>query len=148
MRENRSGIRVFDGDTLLALSNRAVYHSSDVKVYGKYGEIYKDFEDNIADSKILSGNLPKRTSVGELCDDYGNDYLFVLNRDFEKELCADISLSGSFNIYEVSREDGKQGLVSENVDKISVSLAPGDAVLFRVQPADEEKFIAEYKISE
>ena len=41
-----------------------------------------------------------------------------------------------------------QRLVSENTDKISVSLAPGDAVLFRVQPADEEKFIAEYKISE
>lgn len=136
------------GNTLLALSNRAVYHSSDVKVYGKYGEIYKDFEDNIADSKILAGNLPKRTSVGELCDDYGNDYLFVLNRDFEKELCADIPLSGSFNVYEVSREDGMQRLVAEDTETLSVSLAPGDAVLLRVQPADEEKLIAEYKLSE
>lgn len=132
------------GNTLMALNNRAVYHSSDVKVYGKYDEIYKNFEDNIADSKILEGFLPKRTSVGELYDEYGNEYLLVLNREFYKENDIEIPLKGNYNIYEVSREDGKQRLVEENTDAIKVKLNLGDAILLRVQPANEELCTVEY----
>lgn len=134
------------GNTLMALSNRAVYHSSDLKIFGKYGEIYKSFEDEISESKILSGDLPERTSVGELYDDYGNEYLFVLNRDFEKKLDAEILLKCKFNLYEVSRVDGKQHLVAENTEKVKVSLSCGDAVLFRIQQAEEEIYSIEYTL--
>ncbi len=134
------------GNTLMALSNRAVYHSRDLCVYGKYGDIYKNFEDNIAESKILKGTLPNRTSVGELFDEYGNEYIFILNRDFDKELKAEIPLKGKFNIYEVSRADGKQHLISENAESASVSLACGDAVLLRVQKSDEEICTVEYSL--
>ena len=136
------------GNTLMALKNRAVYHSEDLCIYGKYGEIYKGFKDNIANSKILAGQLPVRTSVGELYDDYGNEYLFVLNRDFEKELSADIPLSGNYSVYEVSRKDGKQRLIYENTEKLNVSLPCGDAVLFRLQPSEAEKFTVEYMLDD
>ena len=136
------------GNTLLALTNRAVYHSSDLQVYGKYGEIYKKYEDHIADSEVFEGTLPKRTSVSELVDDYGNEYVLVLNREFEKELQAQIPLKGAYNIYEVSREDGKQHLVCENVTSIPVSLACGDAVLLRLQKAGEELCTIEYKLED
>ena len=132
------------GNTLMALTNNAVYHSKDAMPFGKYAEIYKKFEDKIENSKLLSGELPKRTSVGEFCDEYGNNYIFVLNRDFYKELDAQIELKGKFNIYEVSRKDGKQYLISENTDCIKVDLNCGDAILLRVQPANEEICTIEY----
>lgn len=135
------------GNTLMALDNKAVYHSSDVKPFGKYAEIYKRFEDDIKNSNVLKGNLPKRTSVGELCDEYGNCYIFILNRDFYKELNEKIELKAKFNVYEVSKTDGKQRLVCENTDKIDVSLACGDAVLLRVQPAGEELCTIEYTLA-
>lgn len=136
------------GNTLLALDNKAVYHSADLQVYGKYGEIYKKYADNIADSAIFEGTLPNRTSVSEYADDYGNTYVFVLNREFEKELSAEIPLKSAYNLYEVSREDGKQHLKSENVNSIQVSLAPGDAVLLRLQNAGEELCAIDYKLEE
>lgn len=132
------------GNTLMALSNKAVYHSSDVMPFGRFAEIYKNFEDDIAKSDILASNLPKRTSVGELCDEYGNDYIFVLNRDFNKKLDTQIQLKGKFNIYEVSRKDGLQYLLSENVDSLNVNLDCGDAILFRVQKSDEELCAVSY----
>ena len=74
--------------------------------------------------------------------------MLVLNREFEKELKTEIPLKGAYNIYEVSREDGKQHLVSENVNAIKVSLAPGDAVLLRLQNAGEELCTIEYKLED
>ncbi|MBR2180402.1 MAG: hypothetical protein IJ949_00775, partial [Oscillospiraceae bacterium] len=132
------------GNTLMALNSRAVYHSSDLMPFGKYGEIYKRCEDKIADSKLLAGELPDRTSVGELCDEFGNNYLFVLNRDFYKGLKAEIPLKEAFNIYEVSREDGTQKLLKKYARSIDVDLACGDAVLFRIQSACDEACTVEY----
>lgn len=131
------------GNTLMALENRGVYHSTDLMPYGKYGDIYKSYADSIADSTVLAGELPGRTSVGELQDAYGNTYLLVLNREFEKPLEAKIPLKGAYHIYEVSREDGKQYLL-DAADALKVSLAPGDAILLRVQPGEEAPFTAEY----
>lgn len=136
------------GNTLMALTNRAVYHSRDLMPFGRYGEIYKTYADDIANSKILEGTLPERTSVGELFDDYGNEYIFILNRDFEKELHAQISLKDNYNIYEVSREDGKQHLASENARSVKVDLACGDAVLLRAQTGTEEKCTVAYSLQE
>lgn len=136
------------GNTLMALTNTAVYHSSELEPYGKYGEIYKSFRDDIAQSRLLAGELPVRTSVGELADDYGNDYLFILNRDFYKELNAEIMLKGRYHVYEVSKEDGRQYLVSENTDRIAAVLQEGDACLLRLQPADEEPYTVSYVLNQ
>lgn len=134
------------GNTLMALTNHAVYHSCDLMPFGKYGEIYKTFADNVAESSIFEGALPERTSVGEFFDDYGNEYIFILNRDFEKELDAEIPLKGEFNIYEVSREDGKQKLISEATKSVSVKLSRGDAILLRIQPDNKELCTVEYSL--
>ena len=129
----------------MALDNKGVYHSGDLQVYGKYGEIYKNYADDIAESEVLEGSLPRRTSVGEFADAYGNRYLLVLNREFELPLEAKIPLKGSYHIYEVSKEDGIQCL-TETAEAVSVKLAAGDAVLLRVQPACEAPFTAEYRL--
>ena len=133
------------GNTFMALDNKGVYHSGDLQVYGKYGEIYKNYADDIAESEVLEGSLPRRTSVGEFADAYGNRYLLVLNREFELPLEAKIPLKGSYHIYEVSKEDGIQCL-TETAEAVSVKLAAGDAVLLRVQPACEAPFTAEYRL--
>ena len=99
-----------------------------------------------AQSNILAGNLPKRTSVGELSDDYGNQYLYILNRDFYRDLNTELALKGNFNLYEVSREDGKQHLLATSASTIPVSLIPGDAILLRVQPAEEAPFLVDYEL--
>jgi len=133
------------GNTLMALENQGVYHSADLMPHGKYGEIYKTYADSIADSKVLAGDLPVRTSVGEFTDGNGNTYLLVLNREFEKPLETNIPLKKAYHIYEVSRSDGKQYHL-DTADTLKVSLAPGDAILLRVQPAEEVPFTAEYRI--
>ena len=132
------------GPTLLALENTGVYHSSDLQVFGKYGEIYKDYQENIADSAVLAGALPNRCSVGEFTDPMGNRYLMVLNRDFYAPLKAQLPLKGDFRVYEVSRQDGKQRVIMESGDSLSISLNAGDAVLLRLQNPQEEAFTIEY----
>jgi len=132
------------GSTLMALENRAVYHSSDLMPFGKYGEIYKKYADDITQSKILTEELPKRISVGELVDAYGNEYLFVLNRDFYKALEVELHFQGGFHIYEVSKTDGKQSLISENTSDVRIRLDKGDAVLLRVQDASQEPCTISY----
>lgn len=134
------------GSTLMALTSTGVFHSSDLAPYGKYGEIYKKYADDIKDCELIAGDLPRRTSVGEFTDDCGTRYILVLNREFEKALKADIALKDKYNIYEVSRIDGKQKLICEASDVAPVDLANGDAVLLRLQPADEELFTIEYTL--
>jgi hypothetical protein len=136
------------GNTLMALNSQKVYHSDDLMPFGIHAPIYQSMADSITDSDLLAGPLPKRTSVGELWDDYGNRYLFILNRDFYQDLNSELELKGSYNLYEVSRDDGKQHLLSTGTDRISVSLIPGDALLLRVQSAEEEPFLVDYELAE
>ena len=136
------------GNTLMALTSTGVFHSSDLAPYGKYNEIYKKYADDPKSCELITGTLPKRTSVGEFSDDYGNRYILILNREFEKNLKAEIPLNGKYNIYGVSKIDGKQRFLREASDAVSVSLASGDAVLLRVQPSDEEKFTVTYTLGE
>ena len=133
------------GNTLMALENQGVYHSKDLMPFGKYGQIYQTYADNIADSTVLAGDLPIRTSVGQMQDADGNIYLLVLNREFEKPLQASIPLKMPCHIYEVSKTDGRQSLLDTS-DKLNIQLDPGDAVLLRVQNAANEPFTAEYKL--
>ncbi len=133
------------GNTLMALDSKLVYHSDDLLPGDKF---MPDYIEKIEDSEIFSGKLPKRTSVGELEDAYGNRYVMILNRDYEKEMDITLEMKGDFRIYEVSKVDGYQDIVHESVSKLPVKLAPGDAVLYRVQPASDEAFTCEYKLVE
>ena len=134
------------GNTLMALDNKFIFHSEDVLT--KKLDTYEEglSKDVISDSTILDGALPLRTSVGELHDEYGNKYLFILNRDYEKKSDITLSLKNTSRLYVVDRTDGKQKLLEDSADKINVSLAEGDAILIRVQDAKEEAYTIEYSL--
>ena len=133
------------GNTLMALDSKLVYHSEDLLPGDKFLPLYVE---TIADSNIIGGKLPNRTSVGELEDQYGNRYVIILNRDYEKELDTVLTLKGDYRIYEVSRVDGYQDMIIDSTRELPIKLAPGDAVLLRVQPSSEEAFTCEYKLAE
>jgi len=133
------------GNTLMALESRLVYH--DDAVY-ENAPLLEGRVDKVEDSSIVDGKLPFRVSVGDLDDAYGNNYLFILNREFRKPLDASIALKGKYNVYEVSKVDGKQRLVEEGASSIKLSLIEGDAALYRVQPYGEELFTCEYKLAD
>ena len=134
------------GNTLMALDSKFVFHSDDLLTQTM--ETYKEGmpTDKICDSTVLDGTLPKRTSVGELHDEYGNKYLFVLNRDYEKENEIKLSFKGEKRVYVVDRNDGEQKLMKENCSELVLELCAGDAILIRVQDAGEEAFTIEYKL--
>ena len=79
-------------------------------------------------------------------DAYGNRYVVILNRDYEKPLSATLEMKDAFRVYEVSKEDGKQYVLHENTTELPINLEPGDAVVLRVQKASEEAFTIEYKL--
>ena len=134
------------GNTLMALDNKYIFHSDDL--LQNPPDTYKEglSEDRISDSTILDGTLASRTSVGELHDEYGNKYLFILNRDYEKANDITLSLKGQNRIYLVDRTDGRQKMTNENASALSVHLEAGDACLFRVQPMSEKAFTLEYRL--
>ena len=133
------------GNTLMALNSKLVYHSDDLLPGDKF---MPEYVDNIEQSNVFCGKLPNRTSVGELEDEYGNKYVIVLNRDYEKTASITLDMKDDFRIYEVSKVDGYQDLIHESASKLPLELAPGDAVLLRVQPASEEAFTCEYKLAD
>ena len=133
------------GNTLMALDSKMIYHSAELLPGCEY---IKPLVEKIEDSEIFKGELPYRTSVGELEDAYGNRYVVILNRDYEKSLSATIAMKDEFRVYEVSREDGKQYALHENTTELPINLEPGDAVVLRVQKASEEAFTIEYKLAE
>ena len=136
------------GNTLLALDCKFVFHSDDLLT--EKLDTYKEGlpTDVISDSSVLCGTLPCRTSVGELHDEYGNKYLFVLNRDYEKAADITLSLKNDSRIYIVDRNDGTQKVLEESTKEIKLHLEEGDAVLIRVQNSCEEAFIIEYELGE
>ena len=132
------------GNTLMALDSKLVYHSSDLLPGDK---LMAEWCDSIKDSTIFT-DLPKRTSVGEFADAYGNKYIMVLNRDYEKALKCEIAMNGEYRLYEVSNVDGKQYVYADKTDKLALDLIPGGAILLRVQDASDEAFTSEYKLIE
>ena len=90
--------------------------------------------------------IPARTSVGEFEDAYGNQYLMVLNRDYDTDKAITLDLKDNSRIYEVSRIDGRQNVIWDETKQINVTLAAGDAILYRIQPAAEEAFTLEYRL--
>ena len=131
------------GNTLMALESKRVYHSEEILSNCEY---IKTLVNEVAESDILACELPYRTSVGELEDAYGNQYMIILNRDYEMPLRTILSLKDEFRIYEVSREDGSQRIIHDRVDSLAVDLNAGDAILLRVQKVDEEPYTIEYNL--
>ncbi len=131
------------GKTLMALDCKRVLHDDSLT---PPCEIFDQLFDKISDSAYLSEKLPNRVSVSELEDEYGNGYILVLNRDYMKEASFTLKLNDGYRIYEVSKKDGLQYVAYENTSELAIMLAPGDAMLYRVQKADEEAFTIEYRL--
>ena len=131
------------GNTLMALENRYVFHSADLLSDYPY---YDDFRDDIADSAVLCGELAERVSAGEFEDAYGNCYLLVLNRDFDRAKTVELKFKENVRLYSGSRITGRQELMDGEGTAFSFDLAAGDAALVRVQPASEEAYTIEYRL--
>ena len=132
------------GETLMALTCKRVIHDETVD---PNCEMYEELHSKEADSDYLACKLPKRISVSEFEDEYGNGYMMVLNRDYMK--CAEVSLdlNGKYRVYEVSKADGLQDKIFDCTDKLELKLDAGDACLIRLQKAEEEEFTIEYRLS-
>lgn len=131
------------GNTLMALENVNVIHSDDLLPGCEH---MQGLAETMEDSRHLTGTLPKRVSVGEFEDAYGNQYLMVLNRDYDTDAAITLDLKDNSRIYEVSRVTGRQEVIWDETKQINVTLAQGDAILYRIQPASEEAFTVEYRL--
>ena len=131
------------GNTLMALDCKHVFH--DAACLPDFAPM-KQYAESISESAFLADALPYRTSVGEFEDSYGNRYMMVLNRDYHSDRTVELKLDRSYRIYEVSREDGRQSVIRDGTELLSLHLEAGDATLLRLQPAEEEPFTLEYNL--
>ena len=133
------------GHTLMALCCQRVIHDEGLAPDHPAMEGYRTA---LAESALLDAEkpLPRRISVSEHTDAYGNQYLMVLNRDYENEAHISLSLKEPCHAYEVSKADGEQHFQYENTTHLPLTLAPGDLALYRLQPATEEPFTVEYSL--
>ena len=131
------------GHTLMALTCLRVIHDESLLPDHPTMEGYRT---PLAESALLDAEkpLPRRISVSEHTDAYGNQYLMVLNRDYENEAHISLSLKAPCHAYEVSKADGEQHFQYENTAHLPLTLAPGDLALYRLQPATEVPFTLEY----
>lgn len=129
------------GNTLMALSCDRVIHDNALLPNSPN---MKPLRTSMEESALLKGELPFRTSVSELSDAYGNQYLMVLNRDYLEEKDIALELKAPSHVYEVSKADGEQYLLSEATQTINLHLIPGDMALYRIQSAADEPFLIEY----
>lgn len=132
------------GNTLMALECLRVIHDDSLLPECPY---WKDLRVSIQDSELLAGELPKRISVSESRDAYGNRYLTVLNRDYVNRAAFILTLKEASNVYVVSKKDGKQRLADEHTRVISCCLEAGDLALYRIQSDSEEPYTVEYQLS-
>ena len=131
------------GGTLMALTSKRVMHDASVDTgIAAYAEMHQTEKD----SAYLSAPLPKRASVAEFEDDYGNGYIMILNRDYEIAQSFNLPLNGTYRLYEVSKTDGCQYVIADSTDRIEITLDKGDAALYRIQNASEDAFTAEYRL--
>lgn len=131
------------GRTFMALTSDHVYHSPEVLVGDSYFD--EHYREDVSESMLALKELPFRCSVGVLSDDYGNQYLAILNRDYERAQSFELPLKDRYRIYEVSYADGKQYCINDGTACINVTLAEGDMVLYRLQDCGEEAFEIAYE---
>ena len=129
------------GNTLMALDCLRVIHD-DALLPGH--PTMEGLRTSIEESELVTGGLVPRTSISEHTDAYGNRYLMVLNRDYEKDATLRLDLKTCSHVFEVSKEDGEQYLCDEAMTALHVRLEPGELKLYRLQDAAEEPFTVEY----
>ena len=129
------------GNTLMALECLRVIHDDSLLPDEPAME---GLRTSMEESELLQGALLPRISVSEHRDAYGNQYLMVLNRDFEKDAHIRLDLKAASHVYEVSKEDGEQHLQYEDVVILPLRLEPGELRLYRIQPAEEAPYTLEY----
>lgn len=129
------------GNTLMALTCKRVIH--DESLLPEYPDM-EGYRTSIEESELVEGALLPRISISEHEDEYGNQYLMVLNRDYEKGAHISLDLKQPSHVYEVSKQDGEQHLQYETAFSLSMHLDAGDLRLYRIQPADEEPYTIEY----
>ena len=130
------------GNILMALHSKYIFHSDDLLPGCKYHEgLYND----IKESEVLYTTLPANTSVGELADDYGHEYLAVLNRDYTKEADISLALKKNYHIFLLDRADGREKYLGIK-NTLDLSLGKGDALIYRLADAKEEAYTLEYRI--
>lgn len=131
------------GKTFIALHSEHVYHGKEVLPDDDY--FNEHFREEIRNDDLTDlEELPFRCSIGRLSDDWGNQYMTVLNRDYLRTQVFTIPLNGTKRIYEVSKADGKHYCVNNSTDCLHVTLEPGDMAFYRVQDATDEAFDVEY----
>ena len=128
-------------NTLMALKCQRVIHDDTLLPDCPY---MKDLRASMADSELLCGKLPRRISVSEHSDAYGNRYLMVLNRDYENDADYSLKLQSASNVYKVSKQNGEQQLVYMDTTLLLGTLGAGELALYRIQPAEEEPYTVEY----
>ena len=131
------------GNTLMALNCLRVIHDDTLLPDHPTMVGYRTA---LAESELLLAEkpLPRRISISEHSDAYGNRYLMVLNRDYECAAHLALTLKSPSHVFEVSKSDGEQHFSYENTVNLPVTLAPGDLALYRIQPATEAPFTVEY----
>ena len=95
------------GNTLMALECLRVIHDD---ILLPDHPAMEGLRTSMEESELLCGKLLPRISVSEHRDAYGNKYLMVLKRDFDREAHIDLTLKNPSHIYEVGKEDGEQHL--------------------------------------
>ena len=131
------------GKTFIALHSEHVYHGKEVLPDDDY--FNEHFREDIRNDDLTDlEELPFRCSIGRLSDDWGNQYMTILNRDYLRTQVFTIPLNGTKRIFEVSKADGKHYCVNTSTDCLHVTLEPGDMAFYRVQDAEEEAFEVEY----
>lgn len=134
------------GRTLMALHSEHVYHSPELLKEDAY--FNKHYREDLEDSIFALKELPFRCSVGILSDDYGNQYVGILNRDYRRSQTFNLPLQHTCRVYEVSYADGMQYCVHDATKSLNVTLAEGSMVLYRLQDCAEEPYTIEYQCSE
>ncbi len=131
------------GNTLMALTCQRVIHDETLLPDHPTME---GLRTPITESKLISPEyrLPRRISISEHTDAYGNDYLMVLNRDYDNTAHLRLNFKAASHVYEVSKETGEQSLQHHSVMRLPITLAPGDLALYRIAPATEEPCTIEY----
>ncbi len=119
------------GKTFMALTSEHIYHSDEVLKEDEYFNTH--FREDIGASDIFDmTHLPKRCSVGTFRDDYGNKYIYILNRDYNVGNTFSIKLKEKMRIYEVSGVDGLQHLINEGTDTIGLCINASSGILLRL----------------
>ena len=129
------------GNTLMALTCQRVIH--DGLLLPEHPSM-EGLRTSMEESELLTGTLSPRISVSEHADAYGNKYLMVLNRDYDVDAHVQLTMKVPSHVYEVSKTDGEQYLVHEDVASFWTRIAPGDLQMYRIQNADEDPYTVEY----